>query len=215
MSSIALLNKYLLPAGAVLISMVLSACQITPPRPAFTAPTAEALTSWSQRQHALSALTDWHLSGRLAVSQGEDAWNLNLDWQQRGQNYEIAINGPFGIGKVRLVGNAQGVMLRDSDNQMFYAESPEALLYDQTGVRVPVAGLRYWVMGLTAPDQVNTPQLDAQGRLVYVQNDDWQVDFKRYTRVGDIDLPRKVFLAEPGKEIDVRLVVDRWKLGAN
>lgn len=170
--------------------------------------------TWRERQAELSTIKYWRLSGRLAVSNGDDAWNLNLDWQQRGDDYEILLNGPFGAGKVKLVGNAHGVLLKDSDDQTFYADTPEALLYEQTGVTMPVAGLRYWVIGLATPDQRKKPKLDKLGRLAYLEDADWRVKFKRYMLVSGIDLPRKVFIVKNDKELDVRLVVDKWKLGA-
>ena len=52
------------------------------------------------------------------------------------------------------------------------------------------------------------------GRLAYLEQDAWKVKFKRYTQVSGIHLPRKVFIVEPNNQIDVRLVVDQWKLGA-
>ncbi len=176
--------------------------------------TIESEQAWVQRQTELSSIKYWRLTGRLAVSNGDDAWNLSLDWQQKGDDYQIQIHGPFGAGKVKLTGNPHGVLLQDSDDQTFYADTPEQLLYEQTGIFVPVDGLRYWVVGLTSPTQKEKPRLDRQGRLAYLEDQNWKVKFKRYTQVSGIDLPRKVFMAKPENELDVRLVVDQWKLGA-
>jgi outer membrane lipoprotein LolB len=174
----------------------------------------DAQKTWQERQTELTAIKYWRLTGRLAVSNGDDAWNINLDWQQRDEDYQIILNGPFGAGKVKLVGNASGVLLHDSDDQTFYADTPEVLLYEQTGVMMPVAGLRYWVMGLTGPEQKKKPRLDNLGRLSYLEQASWKVNFKRYTQVSGIDLPRKVFIVKSTNELDVRLVVDKWTLGA-
>lgn len=170
--------------------------------------------AWQMRQPALAAIKVWRLSGRVAVSQDEQAWNLNLEWQQDGDEFEIILNGPFGAGKVKLIGNAYGVLLRDSDEQVFYADNAQTLLFKHTGVNMPVEGLRYWIVGLTSPHQQKKPLLDAQGRLDYLEDDNWQVKFKRYTDVSGMQLPNKVFIVEPHDDIDVRLVVDNWKLGA-
>jgi len=177
-------------------------------------PVDDPQSTWEQRQAELNAIKYWRFKGRLLVSQGEAAWNLSLEWQQKDEDYQISIHGPFGAGKVKLIGNAQGVVLKDSDNQRFYADRPEDLLYQQTGVLMPVEGLRYWIMGLTGPDQITKPKLDAQGRLAYLEDSNWQVNFKRYIQVSGIDLPRKVFIVKPEQDIDVRLVVDKWTLGA-
>lgn len=170
--------------------------------------------TWQTRQPELAAIKVWRLSGRVAVSQDDSAWNLNLEWQQDGDEYEIILNGPFGAGKVKLIGNAYGVLLRDSDEKVFYADNAQTLLLEHTGVNMPVDGLRYWIIGLTSPQQQKTPVLDAEGRLDYLEDANWQVRFKRYTDVSGMQLPSKVFILEPHSDIDVRLVVDNWKLGA-
>jgi outer membrane lipoprotein LolB len=181
---------------------------------AYTPPGPAAQQAWQLRQTELAAIKYWRLTGRLAVSNGDDAWNINLDWQQRDKDYQIILNGPFGAGKVKLVGNADGVLLTNSDDQTFYSDTPEMLLYEQTGVYMPVAGLRYWVIGMTSPNQEKSPHIDKQGRLSYLEDDNWKVKFKRYMQVSGIDLPRKVFIVKDAKDLDVRLVVDKWTLGA-
>lgn len=192
------------------IAVLTTGCTTVPDVP----PVADPQATWQSRQPALAAIKAWHLSGRIAVSQGEEAWNLNLDWQQNGDDYQIQLHGPFGAGRVQLTGNAQGVILKDADDQSFYADRPETLLLERTGVAMPVEGLRYWVVGLTSPTQSSQPRLDPQGRLAYLEDTDWKVKFKRYVSVSGMQLPGKVFIVKPEQDIDVRLVVDEWKLGA-
>ena len=190
---------------------MLAGCSTNPP---VSTPTLNPETAWNQRQHELVAIKQWRLQGRMLVNHGEAAWNLSLDWQQKDGDYQISIHGPFGSGRVKLIGNAKGVILHNGDEQSHYAEHPEELLYQQTGVMMPVEGLRYWMVGLTSPQQATKPKLDELGRLAYLEESKWEVNFKRYTKVSGMDLPRKVFIVKPDQEIDVRLVVDKWTLGA-
>jgi len=177
-------------------------------------PVADPQRAWQERQQQLSRIQYWHLSGRMAVNNGSEAWQINLDWQQRGEDYQIQLNGPFGAGKVRLVGNAHGVLLHDSNDQTFYADHPGTLLYERTGVMMPVEGLRYWILGLASPQQQQQPELDAQGRLAYLEDANWQVKFRRYADVNSVQLPDKIFINKSTQDIDVRLVIDNWQLGA-
>jgi len=169
---------------------------------------------WQQRRETLSRIAYWHLSGRLAVRNGNEAWNIHLDWQQKGDDYQIILNGPFGAGKVKLTGDNHSVALQDSDNQTFHAANPGDLLRERTGVTMPVEGLRYWIVGLDTPDQRQPPKLDAQGRLAYLEDKQWRVKFRGYTSVSGLQLPEKIFITRPEQEINVRLVVDEWQLGA-
>ena len=199
------MRKYLL----ILVVLLQAGCASIPE----PSPVDNPELVWQQRRDELSQIAYWHLTGRLAVTNGDEAWNINLDWQQKGDDYEIMLNGPFGAGKVKLIGNADGVLLRDSDNQTFYADKPGNLLRERTGVLMPVEGLRYWIVGLSTPQQKSPPKLDPQGRIAYLEDDHWHVKFRRYTDVSGLQLPNKIFITKPEQEIDVRLVVDEWKLG--
>jgi outer membrane lipoprotein LolB len=200
------MRKYLL----MLVAVLATGCASLPELP----PVDNPGQVWQQRRDELSRIAYWHLSGRLAVRNGNEAWNIDLDWQQKGDDYQITLNGPFGAGKVKLIGNAGGVELRDSDNQTFYADKPGELLQERTGVSMPVEGLRYWIVGLDTPQQQKPPKLDPQGRLAYLEDNHWRVKFRRYTDVSGLQLPNKIFIAKPEQNINVRLVVDEWKLGA-
>jgi outer membrane lipoprotein LolB len=199
------MRKYLL-----LLAVALQVSCATVPEPP---PVDNPDQVWQQRRDELARIAYWHLTGRLAVTNGDEAWHINLDWQQKGDDYEILLNGPFGAGKVKLIGNANGVLLRDADNQTFYADAPGKLLLERTGVAMPVEGLRYWIVGLNTPTQQVPPTLDAQGRIAYLEDNHWRVKFRRYTDVSGLQLPEKIFITKPEQEIDVRLVVDEWKLG--
>lgn len=200
------MRKYLL----FLVTALAAGCASLPEPP----PVDNPGQAWQQRRDTLSRISYWHLSGRLAVRNGNEAWNIHLDWQQKGDDYRVTLNGPFGAGKVMLTGNKTGVELRDSDNQTFFADNPGELLHERTGVSMPIAGLRYWIVGLDGPEKSQSPKLDPQGRLARLQDGQWQVNFRRYTEVSGLQLPEKIFIDRPEQKIKVRLVVDEWQLGA-
>ena len=189
----------------------LSGCSVPP----IETSSSDSDAAWQLRQHQLDGIEYWYLTGRVAVNNGSEAWHLDMNWSQKGEAFLVELSGPFGAGKVRLAGNADGVVLTDSENQHYFADSAERLLYDRTGLVVPVDGLRYWIIGLTGPTQTQQPRLDTQGRLAYLENADWAVNFRGYTQVNGLELPRKIFIARPEREIDVRLIVDKWTLGVH
>lgn len=200
------MKKYLL----LLVAALAGGCASVPPPPP---PVANPVKVWQERQVRLSRIAYWHLHGRLAVRHDNEAWNIHIDWRQRGPDYRIKLSGPFGAGEVRLIGDKYGVELKDSDNHSYYADNPGALLLARTGVTMPVADLRYWILGLSTPQQKQAPTLDDQGRPASLEQRQWQVRFKRYTDVNGIQLPAKIFISKPAQKIDVRLVVDTWSLG--
>jgi outer membrane lipoprotein LolB len=171
--------------------------------------------TWQERQVSLKQIQQWRLTGRVGIDTGLEYWNLDMVWKQRGDEYQIFLKGPFGSGKVILTGNSHGVVLKDSEENSYYSDNPGALLYEITGVRMPVESIRYWIVGLPMPtDGDMKSTLDEQGRLARLEQDKWQVNFRRYAQVSGMHLPRKIYMEKPEQELDVRVVIDRWKLGA-
>lgn len=187
-----------------LYALLLSACS--------TLPDLESENEvWSDREAELSGVKHWFVTGRVAIRNGVESWHVNLLWLQQADEYQIRLFGPFGAGQVQLKGDLSGVELLTADNEMHYANDVDQLLYDATGVTMPLAELRYWMLGLPAPNGKDVKHLNSQGRLKMLQQSDWKVRYKRYTKVNGLILPKKIF-ARQG-ELDVRVVIDKWELG--
>ena len=188
--------------------LLLSACTTSPLLPTVGDPQQ----AWQERKQVLSAIDHFRISGRMSISRDVEAWHINLVWKQSGDHYDIQLSGPFGAGQVRLSGNGQGPVLLETSEGKFYASSPELLLFEQTGVQMPVSGLRFWLLGLPEPSrQVEARRLDKRGRLSLLQQEHWRVKMKRYKEVGNMELPDKVFASKD--DLKVRLVIDEWLLG--
>jgi len=173
--------------------------------------------AWQARQQALSSLQAWNLTGRISIQAEQEGWHAGLLWTQRTTDYDIKLSSPLGQDIVQLHGGPGGVVLRSSDGEQRAADA-ETLLYQRLGWRIPLSGLRFWALGL--PD-ANAPavnpqnrELDALGRLTRLRQSGWDIDFRRYTSVGNFDLPDKIFLSnrQTGTPLEVRLVVEAWQI---
>ena len=185
--------------------LLLAGCATRPP---VSEPVPEA--AWLTHRALLEALTDWQVRGRVAVRTGEDGWNAHFDWHQQGQDYLIRLRGPFGQGAVELHGNAMGVWLKQADQTPVFALDPETLLEQQTGWRLPVAGLSSWLRGLPVAGLASDLHWDMHGRLLQLRQDGWLVDYSRYREQGDVALPQKLKLERD--MVKVRFVIDDWLL---
>lgn len=187
----------------------LSACATLLDKP----PLPLAEERWEQRQLALQAITDWSFRGRTVITQDREGWNAGVNWTQQGDTFQIRLTGPFSQGGVELQGDAQKVTLIMSDGEQFQAPTPEQLLSEVVGLRLPVSALRDWVRGL--PHQaleVDEQQLDDQGRLVSLVQDGWQIAFMRYVPASGQQLPDKVFIEHA--DLNVRIVITSWRLSS-
>jgi outer membrane lipoprotein LolB len=189
----------------ILILLLAVGCSPTPERPSSAVNVEQ---SWQQRQQQLHQLTHWKLSGRLAVSNEEEAWHMSLEWQQRDDHYSMNIIAPMGQGSMQLHGDAVQVMLMTDEGKTINASSPEQLFHQHLGWKVPVSALRYWVLGLPAPGDYQQT-LDEQGRLNKLQQAGWEIDFIDYRAQLGVELPRKVFINN--HQARVKLVISNWQ----
>ncbi|HID49073.1 MAG TPA: outer membrane lipoprotein LolB [Chromatiales bacterium] len=173
---------------------------------------ADRHQAWEARQQSLARLSQWRMSGRVSIVRGSESWHLNVRWRQAGDRFDIFLSGPFGAGQARLAGTAEQVMLYDSEQRSYTASSPERLLYDHTGIYMPVSGLRYWVLGLPDPGKNHDREvvLDDYGRLTELRQRDWQVSLGEYVEVDQVQLPERLEIRR--NDVTVRLVVDDWRL---
>lgn len=175
-------------------------------------PPDQALAQWQDRQSRLQSLEQWRVNGRISLVTPREAWQADLIWVQQQRRFDIKLIAPLGQGTLALEGGPDGAQLRSSRSpRPVYATDPEALLFQQTGWRMPVDGLRYWVRGLPAPSGDPQLKLDGQGRLAHLQQFGWQVEFVRYREVDvGTQLPDKIFLRKD--DLSVRMVIRDWRL---
>ncbi len=196
------------PAGIFCLLMVLAGCAGQLQRPAAKDP----VQVWHARERILQGLTHWDLRGRIAVRTENDGFNANFSWRQWDGNYHIHLSGPFGMAALTLAGNGEGVALRHGGKTVFHRGDAERLFFQQTGVRLPIDALRYWVRGIPQRGVKAKISLDRLGRLEELQQSGWQVAYERYIRKKGMNLPAK--LVVENRKVRVRLVIDRWNLSA-
>lgn len=199
---------------AFIFLLLLSACAGPPPRPS-----AEVEALWAARQARLAGIDSWDLRGRLGVRAPDGGGQAALRWQREDEAHEIDLTGPLGKQLLKLFEDGDGARMRDARQREFAAADAQTLLWQATGWRVPLAGLRHWIVGLPAPATAGVRELDVQGRLERLRQLGWEVRFLDYMRVDGVDLPRRLVLRylAPGMgdgdaEVELRLLVQAWNL---
>lgn len=168
---------------------------------------AAAQAAWVSREAALAGIDRFLFSGRVASA--ELGLRADLRWRQNPDGrFELRLAGPFGTGAVELRGDAQLVEVRSSEGSQFTPD-PEGWIRSRYGWTLPIAGLRYWTLGLPAPGSPAQRRLDAQGRLEGLEQNGWQIEYGEYRAQAGYDLPRR-FEASNG-QMRLKLVIDRWE----
>jgi len=123
----------------------------------------------------------------------------------------LVFKAPLGQSTMSLEGNRYRVVMRTTDGKEIVENNPDVLIAKVMDLQIPVTGLYSWIRGIPAPH--STPkqyQLDEAGYLYSLQQDGWNISYKRYITIAGFTLPDKVFLEN--KHFKVRIAVSHWDL---
>ena len=196
--------------AALATILLLAGCASQPSQPTLTS--HEEAQAWQAHQALVSGLDEWALFGRISVRTEDDSWSGKLRWRQGSEEFQIAFDAPMGMGAARLRSDDAGVLMEVPNGKEFTAPDAESLLYQFLGMRLPVAGLRYWVTGLPQPGMPSSLEYDGAGRLARMQQASWDIRYRGYMHVQNVDLPQKIFIEN--SRLNVRLVIERWDVRA-
>ena len=186
----------------LLCSTVLAACVTTRRAPA---PPLGAAVGWDRRVADLQGLGSWRLDGRAAVAAGTQGWQASLNWRQSGDDAEVHLSGPFGVGSVVLKRTHDGLSLNGAPP----SDAVVSQLQERLGVELPIDHLRFWLLGVPDPGAAFDLKRNDQDRASQLTQDDWNIDYDRYMSVNGDLLPALLVLSREG--VRVRIVVDRWE----
>jgi outer membrane lipoprotein LolB len=175
-----------------------------------TTGTAAPTPSWAERRDQLQGLTGFALRGRVAVAAGEQGFNAALRWQQAGDRAEIALDGPFGIGGLRVAVNGPALALTTGRGQRLDGAAARGELERELGFELPLDALRYWLLGVPSPGQPAEERLeDGMPRLAGLSQDGWRIEYPDYVQTADGDRPRRLTATRGAARL--RLVVESWR----
>lgn len=158
---------------------------------------------------SVTRINAWEVSGAMAARNKNKGWSAAVNWLQQGPNrYQIRLSGPLGGGTVIITKSGSIVTLKDG-NKTASSANAETLLRQQTGVRIPVSNLFYWVRGIKAPGAVQSEKHDQYGRLSQLRQSGFVIDFLQYTSAGKTILPGIIRMQ--GNGVFIKLVIKRWK----
>ncbi|MGH8504928.1 MAG: lipoprotein insertase outer membrane protein LolB [Stenotrophobium sp.] len=194
--------RFCLAAAALLL---LAACASlprgTPESSAIGASRSVALRAQLQRIDAFAV--QGRIAGGALGIKGDVHWQQNAD-----DSFSLRISGPFGMGASSISGTPQQVVVRSGDGKTQVTD-PQVWLQQNLGWTLPIARLRYWVLGLPAADSpVEQSSYNADGTLASLQQDGWQLEYGEYLSVDGTPLPRKLQLSHA--DATFRVVIDGW-----
>lgn len=162
--------------------------------------------NWQAHRENLSRVASFDLRGRVASS--GLGLKADLRWaQQADGHFNVQVTGPLGSGALRLRGDKNLIEITSRDGS-FMTEEPEQWLQDHYGWTLPISHLRWWALGLPAPQSHASLRVDEAGLVAELRQDGWLLSYSEYQDAGNQRLPRR-FDASNG-ELNLRVLADRW-----
>lgn len=159
---------------------------------------------------AAGAVSSWEISGAMAARSKNKGWSASLNWLQQGlSQYQIRLFGPLGSGTVLINKKGRAITYRDGPKTVTSSNADE-LLKQQTGVRLPVNNLYYWVRGIPAPGAIQAEKRDSANHLMVLKQGGYTIEYANYTTVGKVILPTHIKLQ--GNGVFIKLVIKRWRI---
>lgn len=174
---------------------------------------AAAMDAQVEREARLAALPAWTLSGRAAITRDGKGGSGRIDWRHDGAGYRVELSAPVTRQGWRLSADTGGARLEGLEGGTREGPDGGALLYEATGLEVPMAALGAWLRGARADEGRHgaaTLAFGADLLPVRLEQDGWVIDFLGW-HAGNAaapPLPRRIEARRGGAE--VRLVIDQW-----
>ena len=193
--------------GAVLVALgLLAGCRTAPPG-AIVGPGADA--PWPEQRAALEKLERYSLNGRVAVAANGQGFSASLRYQQLPRSSNLALDGPLGIGGLRVVLEGEDLEIATSRGEKLDGDAARAELEHRLGVALPLAELRWWLLGIPAPGDAMVNQDGGTGEIHDFIQAGWRVSINSRAAGLGFSLPQRLTAEREGARL--KLLVERWQ----
>lgn len=153
---------------------------------------------------SLQQLDHWYLDGRLAYQDSKDSFSVSVNWRHVRDKDQITLSGPLSQGKVMITVGGNEVVVEDGNERHVYQGSVDEVVAEQLGFTMPVAALKYWVVGVYDPSKTYVEMADG------IVQQGWTVKYREMQSVASQLMPKRMTV-EQG-QIKMKFLVDTWDL---
>lgn len=191
------------------ITLMLAGCVSTPPSQGPTKSPDSA--QWRHHQAQVSQVTQFESRGAFAYLSDQHRVYARFNWQQQAEDrYRLRLTSPIGSTELQLDQQGSTVQLVDNKGQRYLSRNAEEMVSTLTGMQIPLANLRQWMIGL--PGQATSFTLNNDYLLhtadYSVDGVTWHVVINNYTHQKNVMLPASLELSTAGQRIKLR--IDNW-----
>lgn len=193
--------------GAVLVALgSLAGCRTAPPG-AVVGPGAYA--PWPEQRAALEKLDRYGLNGRVAVAANGQGFSASLRYQQLPRSSNLALDGPLGIGGLRVDLEGEDLAIATSRGEKLDGDAARAELERRLGFALPLSQLRWWLLGIPAPGDAAVNEDAGTGEIRDFTQAGWRVSINTRAAGLGFSLPQRLTAEREGARL--KLMVERWR----
>jgi outer membrane lipoprotein LolB len=193
--------------AAIAVLAMLAGCSTAPPPTTVPGPGADA--PWVAQRAALEKLDRYALNGKVAVAANGQGFTASLRYHQQPQRADLALDGPLGIGGMRIALEEHSLAVTNSRGEALDGEAARAEIERRLGFELPLGELRWWLLGLPAPGQSDVDAAADSGEVRgFVQNG-WHVAINTRAPALGFALPQRLTAERGGARL--KLFVERWQ----
>nr|ELR5111910.1 outer membrane lipoprotein LolB [Providencia stuartii] len=168
---------------------------------------------WKTHLQELDALRDYQTRGSFVYNGGETKTYAKFFWQQyTPEKYRLLLTNPLGSRELELTVEPDLARLTTKDGQTHMSDVPSELIYQLTGMEIPLDDLTAWLTG--SPGRATEFELDENHLLksiTFQQNGEtWQLNYLSYDKSTSPMLPSNLELRQGSRLI--KLKMDSWTL---
>ncbi len=194
-------------AAAVMAALALLAGCRTAPPVAVAGPGPDA--PWPEQRAALEKLDRYGLNGRVAVAANGQGFSASLRYQQLPRRSDLALDGPLGIGGLRVMLDGETLEIATSRGEKLDGADARAELERRLGFTLPLSELRWWLLGIPAPGDSSVDQDGGSGEIRGFTQGGWRVSIDTRAAGLGFSLPRRLTAEREGARL--KLLVEQWR----
>jgi len=181
-------------------------CRTLPPPP-IPGPGPDA--PWPEQRAALEKLDRYSLNGRVAVAANGQGFSASLRYEQLPRRSNLALDGPLGIGGLRVVLDGDDLQISTSRGEKLDGEAARAELERRLGFALPLSELRWWLLGIPAPGDVNVNPDGGTDEIKEFTQSGWRVSINARAAGLGFSLPQRLTAEREGARL--KLLVEHWQ----
>ncbi len=175
-----------------------------------------ASLNWQQQVKLMKQISNWTLKARIAVKKGNDNNSSSINWQHHKDTQRLKFYGALGTSYGELYQNKDRATLTLSADEIYEANSLDALVDRVLGYPLPISHLDKWLLAMPSSEIDSQIIYGAMGFPRKFKYKQWTIEYNKYKRFSGfkgLTLPSKLKITDG--QISVRISVRGWSEVSN